>query len=149
MKLERVTLAFTYAMIILLIVGVAVAVWHRATDTMWSRMSDVHWMYDAVGVFAVLFAVVVAAGLWFRREWGRINAISLCVIVFFMFLGIRLIAPFITDVDLTSLIDIESITMGVLAIANIIGLTRRSFKDNYSANSSLNADARKESARAG
>ena len=151
MKLERVTLALTYTMIILFVGAAVVAAWYRATDVKWSQMSDLRWIYDAVGAFVALFAVVVAGGLWFRREWGRINAISLCVIVFFMFLGIRLIGPFITGIDMpwASLIDFESISMGVLAIVNIVGLTRSSFKASYAANSSLNADARKQSAHAG
>jgi hypothetical protein len=149
MKAERITLALTYAMILLVIIGTAMAGWHRASDTMWLRMPDVRWKYDALGAVVVVFAVVVATGLWLRREWGRLFAISLCWIVFFMFLGIRLIAPFMIGLDLASFIDVESIAMGVLATVNMIGLNNRSFRDNYSANSSLNADARKKSAPAG
>jgi hypothetical protein len=50
---------------------------------MWAdTLRGARWKYDALGVAIIGLALLVALGLFLRREWGRTFAISLCFIVF-------------------------------------------------------------------
>lgn len=137
MKPVRFTLALTYTTIALSVLGVALGIWHRAQEQMWSQMQDVRLEYNLLGAGVIALAVAAAGGLRLRREWGRTLALSLCLVVAFLYLGIRyIVAPAMTGLPLKSFLNLESIVMGGLAIANAVALSRAQFRDAYSAGAS-------------
>lgn len=140
-KTERVPLLLTYTLVVVLIISIIQGFVFRGHNATWAQMPDVRWKYDFLGIMVVAFALVVAGGLWFRREWARTFALSLCFIVFFMFLGIRLVTPFLVGLPLASSVNVESVVVGCFALATAFALTRPRFKAYYSANSSRPSNA--------
>jgi hypothetical protein len=141
MKAERVPLLLTYTMIAVLIGSTILGFVYRGHNAAWAEMPDVRWNYDFFGIMVVALALVVAGGLWFRREWGRTLALSLCFIVFFMFLGIRLLAPFLVGLPFGSSVNVASVLVGCFAVATAFALTRPRFKAYYSGSSSHPSNA--------
>ena len=141
MKTERVPLLLTYTLIVVLITSIILGFIFRGHNATWAEMPDVRWKYDVFGIMVAALSLVVAGGLWFRREWARTLAVSLCFITFFMFLGIRLIAPFLVGLPFGSSVNVESVLVGCFALANAVALTRPGFKAYYSANSSRPSNA--------
>jgi len=141
MKAERVPILLTYTIIVYVITSIILGILFRAHNATWAEMPDVHREYDFFGSMVVALALVVAGGLWFRREWGRTLALSLCFIVFFIFLGIRLLAPFLFGLPLGSSVSVESVLVGCFALATAFALTRPRFRAYYSGSSSNPSNA--------
>ena len=110
-------------------------------------MGDARRNYDLIQVSVAGFALMVAYGLWRQREWGRIFAISLAAIILFMFVGTRLLAPLLTSGDVGITLDWGTIVMGALSIVCIVALSRRKFREELTANRTIERDARKSGAR--
>lgn len=141
MNTVRATVWVCYVMIGLVIFAAGASIWDRAHDPMWSRMADSRRNYDLIQIGVAGFALAVAYGLWRRREWGRIFAISLAMIILFMFVGIRLLAPLMTSGDVAITLDWGTIVMGVLSSACIVALSRRRFREELTANRPIERDA--------
>jgi peptidoglycan/LPS O-acetylase OafA/YrhL len=134
MNTVRATVWLTYVMIGLVLIAAGMSVWERAHDPMWAQMADSRRNYDIIQGGVAGFALAVAYGLWRQREWGRILAISLAAIILFMFVGTRLLAPFLTSGDVGISFDWGTIVMGVLSSACIVALSRRRFREELTAN---------------
>jgi hypothetical protein len=143
MNTVRATILLCYLMIALVIFATCTSIWYRWHDPMWSRMSDVRCIYDIHQISIVVFALAVGYGLWRGRNWGRVYGVSLATIVLFMFVGIRLVAPFITDGEVGIRMDWDVIVMGILSSACIFALCRRKFREEFTANSALKRDCAK------
>ncbi len=130
MSTVRGTLWLTYLMVALVIFASASSIWERAHDPMWAQMSESRLNYDVISVGVAILSAVVAYGVWKKREWGRIFGISLAIIVLFMFVGIRLLAPVLSSGDVSISLGWEAAFMGSLSIACIITLWRQSFRGN-------------------
>jgi len=147
MNTVRATVWLCFVMIGLVIFAAVASIWDRAHDPMWSQMGDTRRNYDLIQLGVTGFALVVAYGLWRQREWGRIFAISLAAIILFMFVGTRLLAPLLTSGDVGITFDWGTIVMGVLSIVCIVALSRRKFREELTANRTIERDARKSGAR--
>ena len=141
MNTVRATVWLCYLMIALVVIAAGASIWYRAHDLMWSQMSDSRRNYDILQAGVVVFALAVGYGLWRRQEWGRVFGISLAAVVLFMFVGTRLLAPFLTDGDVGISIDWDTVVMGVLSIACIFALSRRKFREEFTANFSSSGRA--------
>ena len=119
----------SYVMAALVVWASVMSIWYRASDPMWAQMSEARRNYDLISGFVAAYAVVVAYGIFKRREWGRIFGISLAVIVLFMFVGTRLLAPVLTSGAVPIELGWEAAVMGTLSIACIVTLWRQSFRD--------------------
>src|SRR5271155_4069312 len=97
MSKARVTLWLCFPLIALAAMTCVGSIWERAHDPMWAQMPESRWKYDALSAAVALYSLVVAYGLWRKREWGRIFAISLFAIVFFMSIAVPLLAPLLTS----------------------------------------------------
>jgi hypothetical protein len=82
----RTTLVLSYAIIGVVVLGMALGIWRRSRDSLWTTtLAEVRWNYDLLAIAVIGFALAVAIGLLQRREWGRVFCISLSFIV----LGLR------------------------------------------------------------
>ena len=77
--------------------------------------------------------MLVAFGLFRRREWARLLAVSLCWIVFVVYIGLPLFVSWYADVPVGSLLRVEGLVVAALAGLDVLALTRRSFRNSYSA----------------
>ena len=75
-----------------------------------------------MGLGIIAFALVVAYGLWQRREWGRIFGISFCCVVLFIFVGMRLLQPFLVP-EIRVSFEWDAVLMGFLSVACLVGLS--------------------------
>ena len=132
MNQVRATLVLSYATIAVDCLGMAGGIWHRSTDPTWAdTLRDVRWEYDALAAGVIGLALLVAIGLFLRREWGRILAISLSLIVLFMSLGLPLYASLSMHLSLSAILSVNSFVMGSLALLSAIALSHRKFKGAY------------------
>lgn len=148
MNTVRATVWLCYVMIGLVVLAAGASIWDRPHDPMWSQMGDSRRNYDLIQGCVVGYALAVAYGLWRRREWGRVFAISLAAIVLFMFVGTRLLAPLLTSGDVGITLDWDTIVMGVLSSACIVALSRRRFRHELTANHAFESGRAKSGAPA-
>ncbi|SRR5258708_29237702 len=131
MKNGHRTLWLSYVMAALVVWSSVVSILNRSDDPMWvGPMAEARRNYDLISALVAAFAIVVAYGIFRRREWGRVFGISLAVIVLFMFVGTRLLAPVLTSGAVSIELGWEAAVMGALSIACIITLWRQSFPEH-------------------
>jgi len=111
---------------------------------MWAQMADSRRNYDIIQVVIALFALAVAYGLWRRREWGRVLAISLSAIVLFTFVGTRIVAPLLVP-ELPISFDWGAVVMGLLSTTCIVALRLPSVRKQLTATSAPHRDGREAS----
>ena len=144
MNTVRIAVWMNYVMIGLVLFAAAASIWERAHDPVWSQMADSRRNYDIIQTGVSVFALAVGYGLWRRREWGRILAISLAAIVLFLFVGARLLAPVLAP-GVPISFDWGAVVMGVLSTACIVALSLRSVREQMTANSAPHRDGREAS----
>jgi hypothetical protein len=128
----RATLLLSYLFLGLVCLGMALGISYRSTDPIWgSTLRDVRWEYDLLAISIICLALLVALGLFLKREWGRVLSISLSFIVLFMFVGIPLVASWWYKLNLAPLVSADSLIMGSLALLNAIALSHRRFSARY------------------
>jgi len=130
MKNGHRVLWLSYVMAALVVWASVASVLNRADDPMWAQMSEARRNYDLFSALVAAYAIIVTYGIFRRREWGRILGISLAVIVLYMFVGTRLLAPVLTSGDVPIELGWEAAVMGTLSIACIITLWRQSFREH-------------------
>ena len=134
----RVTLILSYSLAAFVALGMVLGIWHRATDPTWNdTLHQIRWEYDALAVVTIALMLSVVVGLLMRREWGRVFSIYLSIIVLFLYLGLPLYAVYLTRLSLSSVFGAESLIMSTLALLNVIGLSRRNFRESYASAASL------------
>jgi hypothetical protein len=120
----------SYLMIALTIVATGISIWGRAQDPMWLQMADSRTGFDILHTGIAAFAMAVAYGLWRRREWGRVFAITLAAIVLFYSVGVKFLLTFLAPATVRTTFDWSSLGVGALSIVCIVLLTRCKFSEN-------------------
>jgi hypothetical protein len=124
----RGTLWLSFLLIALIFITSSASIWERAHDPFWARMHESRLDYDLISAAVALSSTVVAYGLWRKREWGRIFGISLFAVVFFMFIGVPLLAPLLTSGSVPITLEWSALGMGAFCIVCIILLLRQSLR---------------------
>lgn len=130
MNTIRGTVWLSYVLVALVVAANVNSILFRAHDPIWPRMPDILRIYDLYSICIAVLGVVVAYGLWRRREWGRIFGIGFAVLALFLFVGIRLLQPVITSGAVPITLGWDAAIMGTLSIASIVTLSRRAFRDH-------------------
>jgi hypothetical protein len=142
MNKVRAAVWLSYLMIALTIIAMGASIWGRAQDPMWSQMADSRRNFDILHGGIAAFAMAVAYGLWQRREWSRIFAITLGAIVLFYSIGIKFVLPFMAPSTVQITFDWVSLAVGALSIICMGLLSRLTFRQGLTANSAPHTDAR-------
>jgi hypothetical protein len=124
----RVTVWLCFLLIALVALSCVGSIWERAHDPIWARIPESRWQYDVLSAAVALYSVAVTYGLWRKREWGRISGISLFAIVFFMFIGVPLLAPLLTSGGVPIEIGWWPLGVGALCVVCIILLSSQPFR---------------------
>ena len=131
MKTGYRVLWLSYLMAALVVLSCIFSILSRADDPTWiGPMIEARRNYDVISGLVAIYAVVVAYGIFRRREWGRILAISLAMIVMFMFMGTSLLVPVLTSGIVPFELEWEAAIMGLLSIACITSLLRLRFREH-------------------
>jgi hypothetical protein len=111
---------------------------HRSADPFWSsRLRNVRWQYDMYGLTVAGLGLPVSFGLFRRPEWARLLAMLVCWIIFVVYFGLPLFASLYYGVPVGPLLRIEGLVITAFAAVDVLALTRRGFRDSYSADSAV------------
>jgi hypothetical protein len=131
MKTGYRVLWLSYFMAALVVWSCVASILNRAEDPTWvGPMTEARRNYDVIAGLVAVYAVVVAYGIFRRREWGRVLGISLAVIVLFIFLGTPLLVPVLTSGIVPIELEWDAAIMALLSIACITSLVRLRFREH-------------------
>jgi hypothetical protein len=125
----RGTFWLSFLLIVLILITFNSSIWYRAHDPIWARMRESRLNYDVISVFLSLWSLAVAYGLWRKQEWARMFGISLFAFVFFILIGVPLLAPLLTSGSVPITLRWPALSIGAMCIACIVLLSRQSFRD--------------------
>jgi len=87
-------------LLLVIILGLISGINFRLKNEFWSEVigSGTRQYYNILATLVICYTLVVAVGLFRMKEWGRILARSLYSIVAFMFIGLKIVAAFLSPI---------------------------------------------------
>lgn len=114
----------TYLLVLLVVIGSIISIFNRAYDSAWDSMSDVRFNYNLYSLFLSGFGMLVGYGLWTRRTWSRVYAISFAASILLLHVGTMALVLFVTD-DVYSIITWDFLLLTSFSLVSLIALNVR------------------------